>query len=158
MLLYIQSGILTTAVLLYARATTTSSSKKTERGSIQLDMSKLTKRQLEDHETLIRIRNGALGHVEQGARIAGDYWHRDFLFGKRSGLGNWEVASASTSIGFHNATFETLQRQLPVAAKQLEAKCRERIEGAMAAIRELNLSDADLLRYQVDPIDRFGSV
>lgn len=156
-LLHIQTGVLATAILLYARATTTSSSKRSERGSVQLDLAKLTPQQLDDHNTLVRVRNGALGHVESGAKIGRDYWHRDFLFAKRSGLDNWEVASASTSIGFHIEIFETLKRQLPIASEQLEAKCRERIEGAMVAIRELKLRDADLLRYQVDPVQWFGS-
>lgn len=156
-LLHIQSSVLATAILLYTRATTTSSSKRNERGSIHLDLAKLTPQQLDDHNTLVRVRNGALGHVEGGANIAGDYWHRDFLFAKRSGPSNWEVASASTSIGFHIATFEMLKRQLPIAAEQLEAKCRERIEGAMEAIRELKLSDVDFLRHQVNPVEWFGS-
>lgn len=157
-LLHVQSSLLSTAILLYARATTTSSAKANERGSIQLDLAKLTAEQVEDHNTLVRVRNGALGHVENGAPIAGDYWHRDFLFAKRVGATNWEVASASTSIGFHLETFTVLKRQLPVSAGQLQSKCQERIAGAMDVIRELNLRDIDLLRYQVDPIQWFGSL
>lgn len=63
---------------------------------------------------IVRLRNGAIGHVEQGARIAGDLWHRDFLFAKGRGAGNWESSSASLSIGFHLEVSETLRRQLPV--------------------------------------------
>ena len=40
-LLHIQSSVLAAAILLYARATTTSSSKRNERGSIHLDLAKL---------------------------------------------------------------------------------------------------------------------
>src|SRR3546814_14909920 len=75
-----------TAILLYARATATSGSKS-ERGSVQLDASKLSPEQQADHDMIIRLRNGAIGHVEQGARIEGDLWHRDFLFANGSGAG-----------------------------------------------------------------------
>lgn len=157
-ILHTQSALLTTAILLYARATTNSSSKSNERGSIQLDLGKLTRTQQSDHDTLIRVRNSALGHVESGASIAGDYWHRDFLFAKRCDATNWQVASASTSIGFTFAMLNVLKRQLPVASGQLRLKCGERLEGAMNALRELKLSDADFRRYQVNPIEWFGSV
>jgi hypothetical protein len=153
---HLRGGAMMTAILLYARATTTSSGKPNERGAVALDAGKLTAQQREDHDTIIRLRNSALGHVERGARIAGDYWHRDFLFAKRAGTDNWEVASASTSIGFHDVAFEALKRQVPVATAQLEAKCRERLGGATEAIRQLNLENADLERYRVDPIQWFG--
>src|SRR3546814_16898553 len=77
---------------------------------------------------IIRLRNGAIGHVEQSARIAGDLWHRDFLFAKGSGAGNWEFSSASLSIGFHIEVSETLRRQLPVASAIVKAKCHARLD------------------------------
>lgn len=155
---HVRSGMLATAVVLYARATTSSSAKKSERGAVQLDSARLTPEQLEDHEALVRVRNGAIGHVEGGVKIVGDFWHRDFLFAKRSGLSNWDVSSASLCIGFHDQTFEILKRQLPIASAQIEIKSRERIEGAMQVIRDLKLNDADLLKHQVDPVKWFGSV
>jgi len=154
---HVQSGLLGTAILLYARATSSSSAKANERSATQLDLGKLTPSQVTDHQTLLRIRNGAIGHVESRADIAGDYWHRDFLFAKRADVTNWEVASASTSIGFHRDIFFVLKRQLPIAAAQLQEKSQERIQGAMDAIREMGLTDADLLRHQVDPVQWFGS-
>lgn len=42
----------------------------------KLDPNKLTEAQQKDHDTIIRLRNAALDHVETGAKIAGDYWHR----------------------------------------------------------------------------------
>jgi len=156
-LLHVQSGLLTTAILLYARATATSGSKS-ERGSVQLDASKLSPEQQADHDMIVRLRNGAIGHVEQGARIAGDLWHRDFLFAKGSGAGNWEFSSASLSIGFHIEVSETVRRQLPVASAIVKAKCHERLDKAIAVIRDAKLSDQDLLRYKVDPLEWFGSI
>ena len=58
----LQTGLLTSGVLLYARATSTGGSRK-ERGSIQLELGKLTAEQRTDHQTLIRLRNSVLGHV-----------------------------------------------------------------------------------------------
>ncbi len=156
-LLSTQSALFASAVTLYARATATSGSPR-ERGSIQLETAKLTDEQQKDHKTLVTLRNSALGHVESGATIAGDFWHRDFLFAKAVGPGNWQVACASTSIGFHLEAAEILERQLPVATQMVLARCRERIEDAMEALRQLEPSSASLLRYQVDPIAWFGSV
>src|SRR3546814_13841799 len=99
-----------TAILLYARATATSGSKS-ERGSVQLDASKLSPEQQADHDMIIRLRNGAIGHVEQGARIAGAPWHRVFLFQKGSSAGNCAVSSAALSIGFDFDVYETMRRQ-----------------------------------------------
>ncbi len=156
-LLHAQSGLLTTAILLYARATATGGSKS-ERGSVQLDASKLTLEQQTDHETIVRLRNGAIGHVEQGAKIAGDFWHRDFLFAKSTSPGDWEFSSASLSIGFHLEVTEILRRQLPVATMIVKTKCQERLAKAIAVIRDAKLSDKDLLRYKVDPVEWFGSI
>lgn len=156
-LLHVQSGLLTTAILLYARATATSG-KPNERGSVQLEASKLTPEQQEDHATIIRLRNGAIGHVEQGAKIAGDLWHRDFLYAKGRGPGDWEISSASLSIGFHVEVSETLRRQLPVATEIVKAKCRERLDKAIASLRYAKISDKALLRYKVDPVEWFGSI
>ena len=157
-LFHLRSGVLASAVLLYTRATSTSSGKKTERGAVQLDASKLTTDQRADHDAIVRVRNGALGHVESGSKIVGDYWHRDFVFAKQMADGNWNVAAASTSIGVHDATLAALRRVLPVAVAQLEEKCRKRLEGAMQIIRDLDLKSEDLLRYQVNPVEWFGSI
>lgn len=144
------------AILLYVRATSTGGSKN-ERGSIQLDLKKLTTKQKEDHNTLIRLRNSAVGHVETGTNIAGDFWHRDFLFAKGLGPGNWEIASASTSIGFHFATMDILKRQLPIATELVTARCQQRLGDAISALRDARPSDAMMLRYEVNPIEWFGS-
>jgi len=154
---HLQSATLASAIIMYVRATTSGGKRSGERGSVQIDPAKLTKRQQEDHGTLVRIRNSALGHVEVNADIAGDYWHRDLVFAKRSGAANWEVASSSHAIGFHKPAFEILKRQVPVAIEHLKEKCRQRIAGVIEMINELKLCDADLMTHQVNPIEWFGS-
>src|SRR3546814_12739653 len=77
---------------------------------------------------------------------------------RSSGAGNWEFSSASLSIGFHVDVSETLRRQLPVASAIVKAKCHERLDKAIAVIRDAKLSDQDLLRYKVDPVEWFGSI
>lgn len=156
-LLNIQSALLSTAILLYARATSTSGSRA-ERGSIQLDVSKLTPSQREDHKTLVAIRNGAIGHVQTDTSIAGDFWHRDFLFAKRVQPQAWGVASGSASIGLHFEATAILRRQLPVALGIIAAKSRERIDQAMQALEETHPGEATMLRHQVDPVVWFGSL
>lgn len=152
-----QSALISMAVILYARATSTGGGKG-ERGSIQLDAGKLTAEQQQDHEMLVRLRNGAIGHVETGARIAGDVWHRDFLFAKSTGAGNWGVASASLSVGFQVEVAEALRRQVPVAMALVSTRSRERLDKAIAALREQGLNDRKLLKHQVDPVEWFGSI
>lgn len=153
----LQTGLLTSGVLLYTRATSTGGSRK-ERGSIQLELGKLTAEQRTDHQTLIQLRNSVLGHVELGARVAGDFWHRDFLFAKAVGVDDWQIASASTAIGFQAEVARALKRQLPVAADLVSARCRKQLDHAIVLLREAKLSDAAMRRHAVDPVDWFGSV
>ncbi|HEY0013237.1 MAG TPA: hypothetical protein VGB79_10360 [Allosphingosinicella sp.] len=156
-LVNIQSSLLSTAILLYARATSTGGSQG-ERGSVQLEASKLTPGQREDHKTLVAIRNRALGHVQTDTSIAGDFWHKDFLFAKRVQPGTWGIASGSTSIGLHFEAMTILRRQLPVALVILTARSRERINEAMQSVEETHPSEATMLRHQVDPVAWFGSL
>ena len=153
----VQSALLATAILLYARATATGSGKG-ERGAIKLDPSKLTQQQREDHRTLIRLRNSAIGHVEHEQEIAGDYWHKAFLFAKRKRNEPWALASGNASIGFQLEAFDILKRQLPVAISIVADKCRQRLDDATAATSEVRPSETTLLHYQVDPVAWFGSL
>src|ERR1044072_1951389 len=152
-LVHAQSALMTTAILLYARATATSGSPP-ERGSIQLK--DLTPQQRDDHKVLINIRNSALGHVETSADIAGDFWHALYLFAKQAGPGLWQCASASTRIGLNCDTVVVLKRQLPVAIEAVRARTSERLDEVLAAMQEVNLSNATMLRHQVDPVAWFG--
>ncbi len=154
---HIKSALLTSAILLYVRATATGGSK-TERGSIQLDLKKLNLEQRNDHKTLINIRNGAIGHVEAGATIGGDLWHADYLFAKEASKSAWRIASGSTSIGFNVDTLAALKRQLPVALEAVGAKCRRRLDHIHKTLDAAKVSRSTMLRYSVDPIDYFGSV
>jgi hypothetical protein len=153
----LQTGLLTSGVLLYARATSTGGSRK-ERGSIQLDTGKLTHEQRAEHHMLVRLRNSALGHVELGAEVAGDFWHRDFLFAKAVDVDDWQVASASLAIGFQVEAARALKRQVPIAAELVAARCRQRLAVALQLLREAKPSDAAMRQHAVDPVDWFGSV
>lgn len=152
----VQTSLMTSAVILYARATHTSGSKS-ERGSIQLDLKKMNAQQQEDHQALIRIRNGAIAHVETNERIAGDHWHANYLFAKRVRERVWAYASGSTSIGINYDAVRILQRQIPVASSLLLAICRKRLDDVERVLREAAISEAMILQYEVDPLEWFGS-
>lgn len=79
-------------------------------------------------------------------------------FAKGRGPGDWENSSASLSIGFHVEVTETLRRQLPVATAIVKAKCRERLDKAIAAVRDAKISDQALLPYKVDPVAWYSSI
>ena len=153
----VRSGLLASAIMLYVRATSTSGSPK-ERGSIQLDAKKLTREQREDHEILIRLRNSAVGHVETSAKIGGDFWHGDFLFAKAVDSSGWQLASASTNIGFLFDTFERLTRQLPVATNLIGEKASEWLKTAVEALDSVKPNEETLKRFEVDPLKYFGSL
>lgn len=154
-LVHMQGALMTTAILLYARATATGGSGR-ERGSIQLK--NLTPEQQADHRVLIKIRNSALGHVETSTDIAGDFWHVDYLFAKQAGPGLWGFASASTSIGLNYDAVAALKRQLPVAITAIRERCRERLEDVQTAMSEAKPTELTMLRHQVDPVAWFGSL
>jgi hypothetical protein len=151
----VQSALMTSAILLYARATSTGGSS-TERGSIRI-VSSLTPEQRVDHKTLVDIRNRALGHVEHSASIEGDFWHAVYLFAKRVRNGTWGFASASTSIGLNFDTVAILNRQLPVAIDIIRERVRERLDHVHRAFQEMNPTEDLMLRHEVNPIDWFGS-
>ena len=153
----VRSGLLASAIMLYVRATSTAGSRK-ERGSIQLDTEKLRREQREDHEILIRLRNSAVGHVETSVNVGGYFWHRNFLFAKAVDSGGWQLASASTNIGFLFDTFERLKRQLPVAIALISEKADEWLKTAVEVLDSLKPDEVTLKRYEVDPLEYFGSL
>jgi hypothetical protein len=109
-----ENALLMTAVLLYARATSTSGGKG-ERGSIDIS-SKLNDGQLLDHKALVDVRNRALAHVYSREPVADDLWHADQLFLVETEQG-WKPAAATKRYQFHRPTLDRLHRQVPVASE-----------------------------------------
>lgn len=151
-----EKALMATAIMLYARATSTSSGKG-ERGSIQLAETRLAPDEWLDHNALLDVRNQAMAHVYSSRRLSDHSWHRDIFFAVDFGGGVWKAASASNQTSFHAATFARLQRMLPIAHRELKARFHERMEAVTKAIN----SDvpAELLRKHVfDPLPVFGGV
>ncbi len=151
----IERALMTSAVLHYARATSTSG-QKGERGSIQLEQSRLTPEEWLDHTKIIDVRNQALAHVYSG-RSAGDHiWHRDVFFAVESPQGTWVAASASNQTSYHGETLRRLEKMLPVAIREVKAKFDKR----MAAVsRMLNgkVKTEMFRKHAFDPAHVFGS-
>ncbi|MGQ0279056.1 hypothetical protein ACT17R_10435 [Sphingopyxis sp. Q841] len=150
-----RTALMTTATILYARATATGSGNG-ERGSVKL--SNLNAQEKIDHELLVDIRNGAIAHVRRGENLGDDIWHRNFVFAKQVGDGKWQPAAGSLSIAAHDATIEALRRQIPVAIKLMMAKCQERLEDVQKAFLESDLRREDFREHEVDPTKWFGSM
>lgn len=150
-------ALLMSAVMLYARATGTSGSQG-ERGSISI-IGKLTADQLDDHETLIEIRNRALAHVYAGEVTADGVWHDERLFAVDCGAIGWQPASVTKRFQFNQSTFDRLRRQVPVAHALLLARFHERIGQLTDLLNRRNDATAELFESHLfNPVEIFGSV
>jgi hypothetical protein len=155
-LLTTQRALLSLAINLYARATSTNG-QKGERGSIQLDRSKLSVAEWQDHQTLLNVRNQALAHVYSSQQLGNYQWHREMFFAVQLSNGSWKAASATNQIGFHMDTFERLERMIPVANKFVMEKFQKRMATVSAQINNNGVEQSEMLNHQFDPIATFGS-
>lgn len=151
-----ERALLTTAVLLYARATSTSG-QKDERGSIQLERTKLTPEEWEAHCNIIDVRNQALAHVYSLRETGGHVWHRDKFFAVQNPDGVWAPVLASNQTSFREDALKQLELMLPVALREVRAKLMKRM-GAVARLLNGQITTAQLLKHAFDPVETFGSL
>lgn len=147
-------ALMTTAILLYARATSTNGGKG-ERGSVQLAEKKLTPDQWADHQAILDVRNQAMAHVYSSRMLGGHHWHRDIFFAVDQGDGHWKPASASNQTSFHAPTFQKLERMLPIAHSALKENFHDRMEAVSKLINgevRTNL----LEKHAFNPVSVFG--
>ena len=154
-LLTVERSLLTNAIMLYARATSTNGDKG-ERGSIQLSEKKLTPEEWEDHNAILDVRNQAMAHVYGSRKLSDHDWHRSIFFAVDAGGGRWKPASASNQTSFHADTFARLERMLPVALREVKTKFHERME-AVAKVVNADVKGAALLKHVFDPVAVFGT-
>jgi hypothetical protein len=94
----VASSLLTSAVIFYARATSTSGSKG-ERGSIDI-RSELSDKERADHNLIVAVRNKAIAHVYPDHAFEEIKWHRQKIFLATRGNG-LRPASASNMISLN---------------------------------------------------------
>ena len=149
---------MTMAVMLYARATSTSG-QKGERGSIQIT-SRLSDEQLIDHRALIATRNRALAHVYANEDVGGRRWHNAavLLLWEEAG---WRPGAASNRIQLDRQLLARLTRQLPIATAIVAASADKRF-GQLAAGVSAAMADETLLaildRCRLNLVAFFGTV
>lgn len=146
----------TTAVMLYARATSTGG-KSVERGSIQLNKQGLSSEQKEDHEALISLRNEALAHVNPTHKVGDRLWHKVSLFAVPNAHGQWTPAAATNETTWHRETLERLERMLPLAIEFVAEKFKIRLKTVEDSMAEAGIDEAMFRKYLFDPIEFFGS-
>lgn len=153
--LVIERSLMSTAVMLYARATSTSG-QHGERGSIQLEQSKMQPDEWADHCKILAVRNQAMAHV-YADRDAGDHvWHRDVIFAVERPHGGWSVASASNQTSYHAPTLRRLERMVPVATLAIKAKFDKRIS-TVTSMLSGKVKVALLRKHAFSPETVFGS-
>lgn len=152
----IERALLTTAILLYARATHTGG-KGEERGSIQLEQGLLSKEQWQDHQSLITIRNQSLAHVNPTHVVDNRFWHRVLLFAIRTASGRWRPACATNETGFHLETFQRIERMLPIASGIMLEKFQKRLKAVSNQMNEASIEERLFFENQFNPIEIFGS-
>jgi len=155
-----ERALMTTAILLYARATSTGGNTG-ERGSIQLDKEKLTPEEWNDHTVIVDVRNQAMAHVYSSRPLDDHEWHRAVFFavhiGEIAGRHVWKAASATNQTSFRRATLDRLERALPTAHREMKAKFQKRMDAVSKTINE-ELKGEALFKHVFDPVPSFGSV
>lgn len=149
-----EAALLRTAVTLYERATA-AGPKLGERGSIQI-VDRLSLEQLQDHNSLVALRQRSLAHVYPNEEISGDIWHHEVLFMIEQG-GPWKTAFASRRIQFHGEIFRRLKKQVPVALELVQDRFHERLKQISDILNETPLPLAIFERHVFDPVEMFGS-
>lgn len=152
----IVKALQTTAVSLYARATSTGA-KPGERGSIKLDKKQMTDEQNADHKALILLRNQALAHVNREHKMGTRVWHQVVLFAVRSDAGQWIPAAATNETTWNRETLDCLDRMLPVAIHFVENKFRSTMEAVREALGDVGVSARTFDKFLFNPIEVFGS-
>ncbi len=151
----IERSLMAAAIMLYARATTTSG-QPGERGAIQLDQNKLTAGEKVDHQALLDVRNKAQAHVYLSSPIMEEDWHEAIVFAAELPNSAWHPAAASRQIAFHKPTFERLMRQIPVAIRLVQESAIKAMQGMTDQIGASRLSQEVVERHVFDPAARFG--
>lgn len=150
-----ERALMTTIIMLYARATSTSTGKG-ERGSIQLDKDRLSASEWADHTAIVDVRNQAMAHVYTSRSLNDHDWHREKFFAVHIGDGVWKPASATNQTGYHQATADRLSRMLPVAQRELKAKFDKRMAAVSKMIND-DVKGGALFKHVFDPVPVFGS-
>ena len=155
-LLTTERALLVTAIMLYARATSTSG-QRGERGSIQLERGKLSPEQWKDHQALLDVRNQAFAHVYTSQVVGGYQWHREIVFAIETPSGAWKPASASNQTSYHKGTVESLGRMLPIAKRLVKEKFQKRLAAVSQKINEASVPRELFVACQFDPVAAFGT-
>lgn len=154
-LLTTERALLITAIMLYARATSTSGHKG-ERGSIQLERGRLSPDQWKDHQAIIEVPNRAFGNVYSSQAVGGYYWHREMVFAVERPSGMWEAASASNQTSYRKDTVKSLGRMLPVAKGIVKEKFQRRLGAVTEKINAASVPRELFIECQFDPARAFG--
>ncbi len=148
----VASSLLTSAVIFYARATSTSGSKG-ERGSIDI-RSELDGKEREDHSLIVAVRNKAIAHVYPDHDFEEIRWHRQKIFLATRG-GGLRPASASNMISLNAHIARALDRQLPVAQKIVHEKFQNFMDKISDELRTSALPYDAYQPFIVDPKEYF---
>lgn len=150
-----RTSLLMSAVLLYARATGTAGNDG-QRGSISIHQ-KLTLKQREDHDALIKIRNRALAHVYSDEAIDDGVWSKVHMMAVETTQG-WLPGGATRTIQLSSPVIRRLNRALPIAIDLIEANAQDKM---LKTAQEMNASPVPLAMFEehrLDPVSVFGTL
>lgn len=153
----VEAALLLSAVVLYARATSTDA-KKGERGPVQI-ASTLNPEQRVDHEALLTVRNRALAHVYAGDHVDGVRWHQTAIC-LVSGDDGWQGAALVRRVSVERETLARLKRQIPIATDTIQAVFQKRLAQALTLLTEsVTAVEFDVIRrkHAFDAVRFLGS-
>ena len=128
-----EASLLTAALLLYARATSTGGGSD-ERGAFDI-LPRLNESEITDHRQLLDLRNRAVAHVLPNGAIASLVWHNETVMLVDTGNG-WVAGAATKRVQTDKTTTNCLRRQLKRAETILKAAARERFNALTKEVGE----------------------
>jgi len=152
----VSHAILASAIILYARATSTSS-KGGERGGISIEDRLETLQDLEDHKRIIDLRNRAIAHVHSEEALGTEIWHREKLILKSVGDGTWLPGCVTRRIQANPMAINLVRRMIPIAGRLVRATFLQRLRELAEALEALPETEGMIKAHLFDPISFFDS-
>jgi hypothetical protein len=145
----LEDTTLTTALVLYVRATRGGTKQSGDRGSVKIDH-RLTPQQRQTHAKLVDLRNGAIAHVRRGSEYAGTAWNEDLVLAIEDKAG-FEIKAVSRTVINHDEVWRDVGNLAPVAYNiMVENLWAQRTEIEQAVETNAVLRN-ELRKHGVDP-------
>jgi hypothetical protein len=150
-----EHALIANAIVLYGRATSTTSTKG-ERGAVSI-RDRLSPSQQQDHDALVTLRNRVIAHVYADEEVADSVWHQEKAVAATDDGIVWTVSCVTRRKQTDDLTLRRLASIIPVALALLQQTFHRRVFEIVELMHAAHVTDAQFFQHRVDPASIFGS-